>query len=57
VWCGQRVLLSTKASYRAFARKHEVARLNLRKKETMVRALEVTTSSLTGPVQCLVAEC
>lgn len=36
----QRMLMSTKASYRAFARKHEIARSNLRRKEAMIRALE-----------------
>jgi len=36
----QRVLMSTKASYRAFARKHEIARSNLRRKEAMIKALE-----------------
>ena len=37
----QRMLMSTKATYRAFARKHEIARSNLRRKEAMVRALEI----------------
>lgn len=36
----QRMLMSTKASYRAFARKHEIARSNLRRKEAMIKALE-----------------
>jgi hypothetical protein len=36
-----RTLLATKASYRAFARKHEIARANLRRKEAMVKALEM----------------
>lgn len=39
------MLMSTKASYKAFARKHEIARVNLRKKEAMNRALEVGARS------------